>query len=45
MAVARTVCVILISFRLFQISCFTLSLKYFSPVPKNCLDVGIGPLL
>ena len=38
-------CPILIPFRLPQISCFTLSLKYFSSDPHNCPDVGIGPLL
>ena len=44
-AVTRIVCVILIPFRLSQISCFTLSLKCFSSVLNNCPDVGIGPLL
>ena len=38
-------CLVLIPFRLTQISCFTLSLKYFSSDPHNCPDVGIGPLL
>ena len=38
-------CLILIPFRLPQISCFTLSLKCFSSDSDNCLDVGIGPLL
>ena len=38
-------CLVLIPFRLSQISCFTLSLKYFSSDPHNCPDVGIGPLL
>ena len=38
-------CLILISFRLPQISCFTLSLKCFSSNSDNCSDVGIGPLL
>ena len=42
-AAARTV--ILIPFRLPQISCFTLSLKCFSSDSDNCLDVGIRPLL
>ena len=36
---------ILIPFRLPQISCFTLSLKCFSSDSDNCPDVGIGPLL
>ena len=45
MAAVRIVCVILIPFRLSQISCFTLSLKCFSSVPNNCPDVGITPLL
>ena len=38
-------CLILIPFRLPQISCFTLSLKYFSSDPDNCPDVEIRPLL
>ena len=38
-------CLILIPFRLPQISCFILSLKCFSSDSDNCLDVGIGPLL
>ena len=38
-------CLILIPFRLPQISYFTLSLKCFSSDPDNCPDVGIGPLL
>ena len=38
-------CLILIPFRLPQISCFTLSLKYFSSDIDNCPDVGIGSLL
>ena len=38
-------CLILIPFRLSQISCFILSLKCFSSDSDNCLDVGIGPLL
>ena len=38
-------CLILIPFRLPQISCFTLSLKCFSSDSFNCPDVGIGPLL
>ena len=38
-------CLILILFRLPQISCFTLSLKCFSSGSDNCPDVGIGPLL
>ena len=45
MAAVRIVCVILIPFRLSQISCFTLSLKCFSSVPNNCLDVEIRALL
>ena len=36
---------ILIPFRLPQISCFALSLKCFSSDSDNRLDVGIGPLL
>ena len=44
-AVARIVCVILIPFRLSQISLFTLSIKCFSSVPNNCPNVGIRPLL
>ena len=36
---------ILIPFRLPQISCFTLSLKCFPSDSDNCPDVGIGPLL
>ena len=43
MAATSFVCVILIPFRLSQISCFTLSLKYYSS--SNCPDVGIRPLL
>ena len=38
-------CLILIPFRLPQISCFTLSLKCFSSDSDNFPDVGIGPLL
>ena len=38
-------CLILIPFRLSQISCFTLSLKCFSSDSDNCPDVGIRPLL
>ena len=38
-------CLILIPFRLPQISCFTLSLKCFSSDSENCPDVGIEPLL
>ena len=38
-------CLILIPFRLPQISCFTLSLKCFSSDSDNCPDIGIGPLL
>ena len=38
-------CLILISFRLPQISCFTLILKCFSSDSDCCPDVGIGPLL
>ena len=43
--VARIVCVILIPFRLPQISCFILSLKCFCSDQNSCPDVGIGPLL
>ena len=45
MTAERIVCVIFIPFRLSRISCFTLSLKCFSSVPNNCLDVEIRPLL
>ena len=38
-------CLILIPFRLPQISCFTLSLKCFSSHSDNCPTVGTGPLL
>jgi len=38
-------CLILIPFRLQQISCSTLSLKCFSSDSDNCPNVGIGPLL
>ena len=38
-------CLILISFRLPEISCFTLSFKCFSSDSDNCPEVGIGPLL
>ena len=38
-------CLILIPFRLPQISCFPLSLKCFSSDSDNCPDMGIGPLL
>ena len=38
-------CLILIPFRLPQVSCFTLNLKCFSSDSDNCPDVGIGPLL
>ena len=38
-------CLILIPFRLPQISCFTLSLKCFSSDSDNCPNVGIRPLL
>ena len=38
-------CLIIIPFRLLQISCFTLSLKYFSSEADNYPDMGIGPLL
>ena len=38
-------CLILIPFRLPQISCFTLSLKCFSSDSDNCPNVGIGRLL
>ena len=36
---------ILIPFRLLQISCFPLSLRCFSSDSDNCPDGGIGPLL
>ena len=36
---------ILIPFKLPQISCFTLSLKCFSSYSHSCPDMGIGPLL
>ena len=38
-------CLILIPFRLPQISCFPLSLKYFSSDSDSCPDMGIGSLL
>ena len=38
-------CLILIPFRLPQMSCFTLGLKCFSSDSDNCSSVGIGPLL
>ena len=38
-------CLILIPFRLSQISCFILSLKCLSSDSDNCPSVGIGPLL
>ena len=38
-------CLILVPFRLPQITCFSLSLKCFSSDSDNCPDVGIGPLL
>ena len=38
-------CLILIPFRLPQISCFTFSLKCFSSDSDNCPDVRIRPLL
>ena len=38
-------CLILIPFKLPQISCFTLSLKLFSSDSDNCPTVGIGFLL
>jgi len=38
-------CLILIPFRLMQISCFTLNLNYFSSDSDSCPTVGIGPLL
>ena len=38
-------CLILIPFRLPQISCFTLSLKCFSSDSDDCPDVGTAPLL
>ena len=37
-------CVILIPFRLLQMSCFTLSLKHVSSDLDNCPNVGIRPL-
>ena len=37
-------CLLLIPFRLPQISCFTLSLKYFCSDSDNCPSVGTGPL-
>ena len=37
-------CLILIPFRLPQISCFTFSLKYFSSDSDNCPSMGIKPL-
>ena len=37
-------CLILILFRLPQISCFTLSLKCFSSDSDNCPDVGLVPM-
>ena len=43
--VLRKDCLILIPFRLPQISCFTLSLKCFSSDPDSCPNVGSGPLL
>ena len=45
MTVARIICVILILFRLPQISCFIFSLKCFCSNQNSCPDVGIGPLL
>ena len=38
-------CLILVPFRLPQISCFTLSLKCFSSDSDSCPPVGVGPLL
>ena len=38
-------CLILVQFRLPQISCFTLSLKCFSSDSDNCPDVGTRALL
>ena len=38
-------CLILIPFRLLQISCFTLSLKCFSSDSDSCPDVRMRPLL
>ena len=38
-------CLILILFRLPQVSCFTLSLKCLSSDSDNCCNVGIGHLL
>ena len=38
-------CLILIPFRLPQMSCFTHSLKCFSSDSDNCPDVGMGPQL
>ena len=40
----RKDCLILIPLRLPQISCFTLSLKYFCSDSDNCPSVGTGPL-
>ena len=45
MHVSSKDCLILILFRLPQISCFTLSLKCFSSDSNNCPNVGILPLL
>ena len=44
MYVSSKDCLILIPFRLPQVSCFTLSLKCFSSDSDNCPDVGIRPL-
>ena len=38
-------CLVLIPFRLPQISCYPLSLKCFSSDSDNCPDAGIGSLL
>ena len=38
-------CLILIPFRLPQMSCFTLSLRCFFSDSDSCPDVGMGPLL
>jgi len=45
MYVSNKDCLILILFRLPQISCFTLSLKCFPSDSDNCPKVGIGPQL
>ena len=45
MHVSSKDCLILILFRLPQISCFSLSLECSSSDSDNCPDAGIGPLL